>query len=260
MDLTKVIFEKQGPIAIITLNRPESLNALDEQLHAELGWCWEEVKHDEEIQVAIVTGRGRAFCAGTDLKERAEYAARGEQPPRTSRRDNRTFGLPGVHEVDKVIIAAVNGICVGGGQGIALDCDIRIASTDASFGDVEIKAGMVGRIDKVVRAYPPAVAMYLGLTGDLISAAQAYQWGFVSHLVEPSELMPTAMSIAQRIVANPPLAVKAYRDIARRAPGMTPADAQAYLHAMHARVLASRDYVEAVSSFAERRAGKFEGR
>lgn len=260
MELTKVIYEKQGPIAMITLNRPESLNALDEELHAELGWCWEEVKYDDEVQVAIVTGTGRAFCAGTDLKERAAYAARGEQPPRTSRRDNRVFGLPGVHEVEKVIIAAVNGICVGGGQGIVLDCDIRIASTEASFGDVEIKAGMVGRIDKVVRSYPSAVAMYLGLTGDLISAAQAYQWGFVSHLVEPAELIATAQGIAQKIVANPPMAVKAYRDIARRAPGMTPADAAAYLHAMHARVLASRDYVEAVTSFSERRPSRFEGR
>ena len=260
MNLNTVVYEKRGKLALITMNRPESLNALNEELHAELASCWEDVKQDEEVQVAIVTGTGRAFCAGTDVKERAFWAAQGKQPPRSYRRDGRGNGLPGGHNINKVLIAAINGICVGGGHGMVLDCDIRIGSTNATFGDMEIKAGMIGRIDKVVRAYPFAVAMYLGLTGDMISAQQAYQWGFISHLVEPEQLMPKAIEIAEKILANPPMAVAVYRDVALHAVGMTPADAAAYLSHAHKSILASRDYVEAVSAFTEKRKPTYEGR
>jgi enoyl-CoA hydratase/carnithine racemase len=259
MELKIVNYEKKNGIATITMNRPEALNALSEQLHEELGWCWEDFKEDDDSGVAIITGVGRAFCAGADLKERAYWARQGKQPPRVYRRDGRKFGLPGQHEIPKPIIAAINGICVGGGHGIALDCDIRIASTAARFGDIEIKAGQIGRIDKVVRAYPTAVGMYLGLTGDMITAEQAYQWGFVSHLLEPDDLMPKAYEIAEKILANPPRAVRVYKDVGNHSIGLTPRDARDYLtHAQQA-VIHSRDYVEAVTSFDEKRKPTYEG-
>jgi enoyl-CoA hydratase/carnithine racemase len=260
MDLKTVVYEKRDKIAIITMNRPEALNALNEQLHADLGACWEDVKEDDAIEIAIITGNGRAFCAGADLKERAAFAREGKQPPRFYRRDPRRFGLPGGHEIPKPIIAAINGICVGGGHGIALDCDIRIASKAARFADIEIKAGQIGRIDKVVRAYPYAVGMYLGLTGDMITAEQAYMWGFVSHLVEPDELLPTALEIANKILANPPRAVRVYKDVAQHALAMTPRDAYDYLHQAHLAVLFSEDYVEAVTAFAEKRTPQYDDR
>ncbi len=260
MELTKVNYEKRGKLAIITMNRPEALNALDEELHHQLGWCWEDFKEDEDLELAIITGTGRAFCAGTDVKERARYAREGKQPPRGEKRNPKTFGLPGTHNIDKPIIAAINGICAGGGHGMALDCDIRIASTNATFADIEIRAGMIGRIDKVVRAYPFAVAMYLGLTGDFITAEDAHRWGFISHLVPPEELMPKAIAIAGRILENPPRSVKTYRDIAHRALGMTEADAEAYLHHAHDVILKGRDYAEAVTAFDEKRRPAYQGK
>lgn len=260
MELSIVNYEKQNGIAIITMNRPESLNALSEEMHEQLGWCWEDFKNDDECGVAIITGTGRAFCAGADLKERAYWARQGKQPPRHYNRDPKKFGLPAQHEISKPIIAAINGICVGGGHGIVLDCDIRIASTPARFADVEIKAGQIGRIDKVVRAYPMAVGMYLGLTGDMITAEQAYQWGFISHLVEPDQLLPKAIEIAEKILANPPRAVKVYKDIAWHAIGMTPENALDYLRHAQLAVLYSRDYVEAVTAFDEKRKPTYEGK
>ena len=257
MELKTVLYEPQGEVVVITMNRPEALNALNEQLHHDLGDAWEAFKEDDGLRVAIITGAGRAFCAGADLKERAMYAREGRQPPRAERRDPRRFGLPGQHEIRKPIIAAVNGLCVGGGHGIALDCDIRIASTAARFGDLEIKAGQVGRIDLLVKAYPPAVASYLGLTGEMIPAELAHRWGFVSHLVEPDELLPTALEIAKKILANPPRAVEIYKDVALHALRYT--EARDYLHHAAKSVLASRDYREAVTSFAEGREATFTG-
>ena len=257
MERETILYEPRGEVVIITMNRPESLNALNEQLHHDLGDAWEAFKEDDSLRVAIVTGAGRAFCAGADLKERAMYARQGRQPPRAERRDWRKFGLPGPHEIAKPVIAAVNGICVGGGHGIALDCDIRIASTAARFGDLEIRAGQVGRIDLLVKAYPPAVASYLGLTGEMIPAELAHRWGFVSHLVEPDELLETALEIAEKILRNPPRAVEVYKDVALHA--LRYGEARDYLHHAAKSVLASSDYREAVTSFAEGREASFTG-
>ena len=257
MELDTVLYEPRGEVVVITMNRPEALNALNEQLHHDLGDAWEAFKEDDSLRVAIITGAGRAFCAGADLKERAAYARDGRQPPRVERRDPRRFGLPGPHEIPKPIIAAVNGICVGGGHGIALDSDIRIASTAARFGDLEIKAGQIGRIDLLVKAYPPAVASYMGLTGEMISAELAHRWGFVSHLAEPDDLLPTALQIADKILANPPRAVEVYKDVALHA--LRYGEARDYLHHAAKSVLASQDYREAVTSFAEGREASYTG-
>ena len=263
VDFETVIYEKKGETAFITMNRPESLNALNMQMHEELGAVWDDFRDDDDLRIAIITGAGRAFCAGADLKERAALASQGDREADERRRhlaerDPKRFGLPSAHNVHKPIIAAINGYCVGGGHGMAMLCDIRIASTDARFGDVEIKAGQIGRIDMVVRSYPIAVANYLGLTGDIIPAQLAYQWGFVSHLVEPDQLMPTAVEIADKVLANPPQAVNVYKDVSVEASGLQ--DTRKYLGHAARGVLASRDYVEAVSSFTAKREAEYEGR
>jgi enoyl-CoA hydratase/carnithine racemase len=263
MDFETVIYEKKGATAFITMNRPESLNALNVQMHEDLGAVWADFRDDDDLRIAIITGAGRAFCAGADLKERATLASAGDREADERRRhlaerDPKRFGMPSVHNVHKPIIAAINGFCVGGGHGMAMTCDIRIASTNARFGDVEIKAGQIGRIDMVVRSYPLAVANYLGLTGQIIPAQLAYQWGFVSHLVEPDELMATAIEIADQVLANPPQAVNVYKDVSVEASGLH--ETRKYLGHAARGVLASQDYVEAVSSFTQKREADYEGR
>lgn len=263
MDLETVIYEKRGPIALITMNRPESLNALNMQLHADLGEVWDDFRDDDNLRIGIIMGAGRAFCAGADLKERAALAASGDREADERRRhlaerDPKRFGIPSVHNVQKPLIAAIHGFCVGGGHGMAMNCDIRIASRDARFADIEIKAGQIGRIDQVVKAYPLAVANYLGLTGDTIDAERAYMWGFVSHLVDTKDdLLPLALEIAEKVLANPPAAVSVYRDVAIEASGIHAH--RKYLGHAARSVLASRDYIEAVTSFAEKRSGSFTG-
>jgi enoyl-CoA hydratase/carnithine racemase len=225
-----------GHYLVLRLNRPESLNALTAGMRRDLDAAVADFAADPAMRVAIVTGTGRAFCAGADLRamsardalidalegryvsgeiteaERDEAldqagigpAHNGSQGPRFP------FGA-----CPKPVIAAINGLCVGGGVEAVVDCDIRIACPEAYFGLPEVKRGVIARsaVQHLPRVMPVAEAMNLLLTGDRMSAERAYQLGFVQHLVPAEQLMGRAVDIARTIGANAPLSLQASKSM-----------------------------------------------
>jgi enoyl-CoA hydratase/carnithine racemase len=210
-----VIFERDGAIASITIDRPEKLNAMDSTIYAELGERFAELDADDELQVAIVTGTGgRAFSAGADLNEMhgPETTRRGWGPWQP---DRWSFG----RTTRKPLIAAIDGFALAGGLELALMCDIRIATPSSSFGAPEVRWALLHGLGAT--RLPATVglsnAMLLLLTGDSIDAEESLRIGLVSVLVDPAELMPRARAIATRITENNPIAVQMSKELAMRA-------------------------------------------
>jgi len=204
-----LVWEQHHRVAVIRLNRPEAMNAIDPPTRRQLGEAWERVARDDSVWVTVLTGTGdRAFCAGVDLKAPADEVAplgvilsRGARP-----------GLSAGMQIPKPIIAAVNGHAIGGGLELALASDIRICSENATFGLGEVKIASIpasGGTQLLPRAVPPAVAMKMLLTGEPIDAAEALRVGLVSDVTPVGRVMDLAMDIADRICRNGPLAVRA---------------------------------------------------
>ena len=257
-----VLYECKGPIARITLNRPESMNAFDPETLQLLGRHLMEFDQDDALRVAILTGAGdKAFCAGADLKKYSQREAVGINELWSH---DRQFFRPGGQgmNVTKPVIAAINGYCLAGGQEIALACDIRIASNTASFGAPEVKWSIIhgyGAL-RLPRTVPLSVAMEMLLTGERIDAARAYEIGLVSRVVPPAELLPAAERMAARISENGPLAIKITKELALRGLHQTPDEAIAYRNAVSALLRQSDDAREGPRAFAEKRKPQFKGR
>ncbi|MNW98913.1 Carnitinyl-CoA dehydratase [compost metagenome] len=207
-------------IALITINRPERRNALDNEHYAALSQAWRQVRDDAHIRVAVITGAGdKSFCAGADLKSFIGRQTDAADFWMTQKDSLLNRGL----EVWKPVIAAVNGYCIGGGMTLLLATDIRIATHEATFGLAEVKRGVIaanGGTQRIVAQLPRAIAMQLLLTGDSIDAQTAERWGLVNEVVAADKLLETAMDYARRIAANAPLAVQAAKELAVRAPDM----------------------------------------
>ena len=200
-------YEKEGHVATVTLDRPDRLNALSRQLIRELDQAVSEIEGDDEVRVVIVTGAGRAFSAGADIKERVEHAEDlgyqrgGVGASRTFRRMERT---------GKVFIAAVNGYAAGGGCELAMACDLRVASTQAQFALPEVKLGILpgaGGTQRLPRLVGPARAKEMMFLGEFVSAEQALAWGLVNRVVPPEELLPEARRLAETLLERPPLSL-----------------------------------------------------
>ena len=194
-----LMYDKRDHYAIFTYNRPERLNALGGQLINQLTEAIEDFSNDPQMRVGIVTGSGRAFCAGGDLREMAEGTFKGQ------------FGATYPYSGNsKPFIAAINGLAVGGGMETALDCDIRICSTESYFGLFEPKRGiMAGYATKhLARVIGLSAANYILLTADRIEPQQALEWGIVTEVLEPDRLIPRAIEIAEMIIENAPLSVE----------------------------------------------------
>ena len=258
-NIPKVLYETSGAIARITLNRPEAMNAFDAETLLLLGKHLQAFDKDDALRVAILTGAGeKAFCAGADLKKKT---AGGVQELLSPERQHFRAGGQGFN-VTKPLIAAINGYCLAGGLELALGCDIRIASTSASFGSPEVRWSLLqgyGAL-KLPRTVPLSVAMDMLLTGERIDAARAYEVGLISRLVEPHELAATAQAIAERISENGPLAVKLTKDIALRGLYLPTEDAVAYRNSVSALLGLSEDAKEGPSAFTEKRKPQFKGR
>ena len=202
-----VMYEKKGHIAYITLNRPERLNALGSELGQQLREAEDDFATDEDAWIAIYTGVGRAFCAGRDLKEVAgQDSQSGSNMPQARRTSI---------EHNKPTIAAVNGLAYGGGFEHALGCDIRICSDNATFALAEAKVGLCPPSAMFIlpRLVGKSNAMWLLLSGEPISAEEAFRMGIITRIVPLPELLPTATQMAEILCENAPLAVRAIKQV-----------------------------------------------
>jgi enoyl-CoA hydratase len=215
--MEKVIYEKRDRIGYITLNRPEALNALDDGLNDALWEAWADFNADDSVHVAIVTGAGKAFCSGADLKS---FIPKWEHATLLDVRKNAARGIGGgitrgQHRIAKPIIAAVNGYAIGGGFELALACDIRIASVKARFGVFEVRHGLHqgdGGIVRLVAIAGVGTALDLTLTGREVSAEEAHRLGLVNQVVPHEELLPTAENWARMILANGQQAIRSAKE------------------------------------------------
>lgn len=215
--MSVVLYEKRERIAYITLNRPEAMNALDDALNDALWAIWGDFEADPEVDVAIVTGNGRVFCAGADLKT---FIPKWEHATLKEARANLARGIGGGltrgrHRMTKPVIAAINGAAIGGGFELALACDIRIASSSAKFGVFEVRQGLHqgdGGLVRLLAIAGMAVALDLTLTGREVSADEAFRLGLVNRVVPADEVMATAESYARMILGNSQHAVRSAKE------------------------------------------------
>lgn len=215
--MPKALYEKQDRIAYVTLNRPDALNSLDDELNDELGAIWEDFAEDASVDVAILTGSGRAFCAGADLKT---FIPKWEHATPLDARRNASLGIGGGitrgrHRILKPIIAAINGAAIGGGLEMALACDLRIASETAKFGVFEVRFGLHqgdGGLVRLVAIAGMAVALELSLTGREVSAEEAFRLGLVTRVVPADQVLAVAQEYARKILANSQQAVRSAKE------------------------------------------------
>ncbi|MBB3178142.1 enoyl-CoA hydratase/isomerase family protein [Variovorax sp. Sphag1AA] len=259
-----------GAVAVITIDRPDALNALDvDALHAlRAHLC--EVRDRDEVRVAILTGAGsRAFCAGADLKgtqsSPASYPEALFQSPARAADLGLYIRLMDLADIGlwKPVIAAVNGHCLGAGLEIALQCDLLLASFDASFGLPETKVGSIPAVSglhRLLKAVPAAHAMQMVLTGERIDARTAERIGLVSEALEAGALLDRAMTIATQIARNAPLAVQAVKKLSRQTGHLGEADAQQLTELYWGVLRDTADRLEGRKAFAEKRAPNYIGR
>jgi len=256
-----VLYNRTPPVARITINRPEAMNAFDLATARELARRLEQFDRDAKLRVAILTGAGKkSFCAGADLKKMHGGSHAGGIGELWD--DERQYRLGQRLQVAKPIIAAINGYCLAGGLELALGCDIRIASTTASFGCPEVRWAILHGFGamRLPRTVPLSVAMEMLLTGERIDARRAYEIGLVSRVVAPAALLPTAMQIAERISQNGPLAIKITKDLAWRGLYQQPEEALRYYAAVTALIHETEDAKEGPRAFSEKRTPQFKNR
>lgn len=255
-----VDFEVEDGVALITLNRPERLNAMDAEHYALLSEAWMRVRDEDEIRVAIVTGAGdRSFTVGADLKSFITAPDELSKFWLTQRDLLLNRGL----EVWKPVIAAVNGFCLGGGMTLLLGTDLRVAAEHATFGLAEVKRGVIpgnGGSQRVLHQLPHAIGMEMLLTGEAIDAEAAARWGLVNRVVPASDLLDSARELAARVAANGPLAVQAAKEVALRSYDTDLHSGLRFEQTILRLLQFSEDAAEGPAAFAERRPPEFKGR
>lgn len=208
-----LLVHKDGPVATVTLNRPDAMNAFSAELRLALGKAFRELKADPGILVAIVTGAGRAFCAGMDLKELSSGGTD------ASGFDRSVVGqdmAEAIAEFEGPVIAAVNGHAVTAGFELALACDFIVASTSAKFADTHARVGILpgwGLSVRLPRLIGINRAKEISFTGNTVTAAQAQEWGLVNRVVPPGELLPTCMELARQMASCVPHVLKGYKKL-----------------------------------------------
>jgi E-phenylitaconyl-CoA hydratase len=258
-------FECEGAVAILTIDRPKVHNALDFETSDALVDAWVRFRDDDDLRVAILTGAGeRAFCAGADLRGVGDFYKTLTSPERLRRSEQRP-GLGGITKnlaIDKPIIAAVNGYCLAGGLEIALACDLRLASDQASFGLPEVTRGIIpgaGGTQRLPRLVGPERALDLILTGRRIDAHEAERIGLVSRVVSASELGSEALAVANAIAENGPLAVRAAKAAVWRGLDIPLEDGLRLEQLLAEPVRQSEDAQEGPRAFLEKRKPEFKG-
>lgn len=243
------IYEKKGRIAYITLNRPEKMNALNTTLIYEMSEIWKDFRDDDNVWVGILTGAGKAFCVGADYQSI-------EEPGFTT----TPIENPSYHNVYKPIICAINGHALGRGLGLALGCDIRISVEDAEFGCPEPKFGTVTRVDIFEPFIPRGIAYELLITGDRINAKRAYEIFLINKVVLREKLLDEAISLAERLCENAPLAVRGIKEMLCKNRLLRQNEINDLFESIKNRIRGSKDYEEGIKAFMEKRKPIWQGR
>jgi len=255
-----VIRERTGPVETLTLNRPEAANSLNPPLMAELGTALHEILLDVDVRAVVVTGAGeRIFCAGMDLSSLGEFSGDQAAPADPDGAATLARFLDGSYE--KPLIAAVNGAAVGGGLEMVMACDLVVAAEHARFGLPEVKRGLyaAGGGTRLSQRIPQALALEMGLTGRLIDAGRAAQFGLVNQVVPPGELLGAAHALAAEVGANGPLGVQLTKRLMRRAVDQGSDIGRATPEENRA-IFGSEDAREGATAFMEKRDAVFRGR
>lgn len=247
-------------IATVTLNRPEIMNALNWTAYDELEGIFRDLQKNTDVRCIVLTGAGRAFCSGDDVKE--IMAADGGGTRLREIRPGTTPAARAILDCDRPIIAAVNGAAVGWGMDLSLMADFRIASEKAKFGELFVKRGLVADVGGMVRLpklIGPQRAAELLFTGDVIDAERARELGLVMSVVPQDDLMDEARSLATRIAANPPLAVRYLKEGLRRSYYGEYEEMGNWISQSLGVLFKTKDHKEGVASFLEKREPKFTG-
>lgn len=268
--MPSLLFEKRGHLAFLTFNRPEVHNSFNPETIVRLSEAWEEVNRDDGIRAAIITGAGTvAFSAGADLGRLIPLFTGARKPDDEWDQRllaNRSFSEMALlrgYNVDKPIVAAINGFCIAGGMELIQATDLRVASENSSFGLQEVKWAIVpaaGSLARLQRQIPYCKAMEILLTGDRIDAQEAWRLGLVNYVVPQAKLMEKTTELAETIAANGPIAVRKIKEAVRRTSGRPLEEAFAIENECAREVIRSQDAKEGPRAFMEKRKPNYQGK
>ena len=254
-----ITIEKRGAVAVLTINRPDKLNALNRQVHEEAVRALDDLKHDESVRVLIITGSGeKSFIAGADIKEFQD------KTPVTQRdifHEKTLFNS--IDTFPKPVIAMINGFCLGGGNELALACDLRVCSENARFSQPEINLGLIpggGGTQRLTRLLGEGRAMEIMLTGDMIDAQTAYSFGLVNHVHPAAELEEKTIELANKIAEKAPIALQLAKEAVKFASRSNLDEGLRREVDLFALCFSTEDKEEGVAAFLEKRKPVFKGK
>ena len=254
-----VLSTREGRVAILTINRPDKLNALNEEVRVELLAALAEIETDEAVGAVVITGSGeKSFIAGADI---GEFAGRSPFDQRFAMRSPRIFDV--MASFPKPVIAMINGFCLGGGCELAMSCDLRIASSKARFGQPEINLGLIpggGGTQRLPRLVGMGHAMRLILSGDMIPAAEAKEIGLADLVFPAEELRAKTLELAQKIASKSPLTLKVAKEALRASEKLAIEDGITYERDLFCLCFSSKDKEEAVAAFLDKRPAAWTGK
>lgn len=258
-DFETILLEKRGKVAVLTINRPDKLNALSSKVHSEGIAALEELKTDDSVRVLIITGAGeKAFVAGADI---SEFAGKTSAEQRDTMNARSLFNS--LDNFPKPVIAMINGFCLGGGCELALACDIRIASENARLGQPEINLGIIpggGGTQRLTNLIGEGKSMEMILTGDMIDAETAKSFGLVNHVFPSEELEEATFKMANKIAEKAPIALQMAKEAVKLASRSTLDEGLRREIDLFAICFSTEDKEEGVSAFLEKRKPEFKGK
>jgi len=254
-----ITVDRRDAVAVLTINRPEKLNALNKQVHAEAVRALDELKADETVKVLVITGSGeKSFIAGADIRE---FQAQTPITQRDTFHERTLFNS--IDTFPKPVIAMINGFCLGGGNELALACDIRICSENAKFSQPEINLGLIpggGGTQRLTRLIGEGRSMEIMLTGDMIDAQTAYNFGLVNHVYTAAELESKTMELANKIAEKAPIALQLAKEAVKFASRSSLDEGLRREVDLFALCFSTEDKQEGVSAFLEKRKPVFKGK